>query len=64
MPLLDEYSDRYDKSPEDPAKKILFAVVNDLTGRSGFDGIWDGMQKDDQEELLNTNLRKIQKQMS
>ena len=64
MPLLDEYYNRHDNPPQDPAKKILFAVINDLTGRSGFDGCWDGMRKEDQEELLNTNLRKIQKQMS
>lgn len=64
MPLLDEYYNRHDNPPQDPAKKILFAVINDLTGRSGFDGCWDQMRKGDQEELLNTILRKIQKQLS
>ena len=46
MALLDEFQDRYSNPPTDPAKKVLFAVISDLTGRGGFDGIWDDLDED------------------
>lgn len=64
MSLLEEYYERYEKPPEDKAKKILFAVVDDLLGRKGFDNEWDGCDTEIREEILQTNLEKIQKQLS
>lgn len=59
MPLLDEYQNRFRVSPTDPAKKILFAVMNDLLGRGGFDNIWDGCDDETREEILQSNLARI-----
>jgi hypothetical protein len=63
-PLLTEYYDRREKPPTDPAKKILFAVMDDLLDRRGFDNAWDGCDRDIQEEILTTNLENIKRVMA
>ncbi len=59
MSLLDEWYDRDEKKPEDPAKKILFAVLDDLLDRSGFDDGWGMADSETKEEILATNLEKV-----
>lgn len=63
MSLLDEYYDRYKNPSDDVSKRILFAVVDDITGRKGFD--WDEIIGDNEikEELLETNLEKIRQHL-
>lgn len=56
MSLLEEYQNRYQEEPTDPAKKILFAVLNDLFGRHGLDNEWDAIDDEIREELLAENL--------
>jgi hypothetical protein len=63
MPLLEEFENSYQSKPTDPAKKILFAVLNDLFGRRGFDNEWDAIDKDIKEELLEENLRIVQQNL-
>ena len=63
MALLDEFQNRYDVKPTDPAKKILFAVLNDLFGRRGLDNGWDAIDDDVREELLSTNLELVQRNL-
>lgn len=59
MSLLDEYENRYETPRLDIAKNILFTIADDIFGRSGFD--WDEIINDPEtkEELLETNLDKI-----
>ncbi len=63
MSLLDEYDDRRQNPPDDVAKRILFDVIDDITGRRGFD--WDEIIDDREikEELLETNLEKIRRHL-
>lgn len=62
-PLLDEYLNQHDQEPTDPAKQILFAVMGNILDRRGFDNEWDGIDPDIQEELLQTNLALIKKNL-
>jgi hypothetical protein len=39
---------------EAKADRIVVAILRDLTGRSGFDGMWDGTDEDIQEEIIDT----------
>lgn len=39
MPLLEEFWNRHEVEPTDPAKKILFAVLDNLLDRKGFDNV-------------------------
>ena len=64
MPLLDEFWNRYQEIPTDPAKKILFAVLNDLFGRKGFDNAWDDIDSEIREKLLAENLEIVRKNLS
>lgn len=63
MSLLDEYYDRRENPPADAAKRILFDVIYDITGRKGFD--WDEIVDDNEvkEEILKTNLEKIRRHL-
>ena len=63
MPLLDEFQNRYQTKPTEPAKKILFGVLGDLLGRKGFDNEWDGIDDETKEELLTENLEIVQKNL-
>jgi hypothetical protein len=64
MALLEEFYDYYKEKPTDPAKKILFAVLNDLFDRRGLRQEWDGFDEDIKEELLETNLKIVAKNLS
>ena len=61
--LLKEFQKYYEVKPTDPAKKILFAVLDDLFGRKGLDNEWDGIDDDVREELLATNLELVKKNL-
>ena len=63
MSLLKEFQNCYQKKPTDPAKKILFAVLNDLSGRKGFDHAWDATDDEIREELLAENLEIVKKNL-
>ena len=64
MPLLEEFQMRYEtQPPTDPAKKILFAVLNDLFGRSGLDNEWGAIDDETREELLATNLELVRQNL-
>lgn len=63
MSLLEEFQDYYQKKPTDPAKKILFAVLNNLFGRRGLDNEWDGIDDETREELLANNLEIVKKNL-
>ena len=63
MTLLEEFQNRYDTKPTEPAKKILFGILNDLTGRKGFDNEWDGIDDEIKEELLAENLEIVKKNL-
>ena len=64
-PLLDKFKDNtYPRIPsDDPAVNALFAVMDDLNDRRGIK--WEIQKIDDDvmEELLQTNLEKIKKNM-
>lgn len=62
-PLLDAYYERHDHPPADVATRILLAIVDDLFDRRGIDNVWDDMTPEDREELLETNLQKIRKEL-
>ena len=63
MSLLQEFRDRHKVKPTEPAKQILFAVMGDLLGRSGFDGTWDGIDDEDKEDLLTENLEIVKRNL-
>ncbi len=64
MTLLEEFQGRREQKPVEPAKKILFAVLGDLLGRSGFDNQWDAIDDDDiKEELLEENLAIVKRNL-
>ncbi len=60
MSLLEEFQNRREQRPTEPAKKILFAILDDLFGRKGFDDEWDNIDRDIQEEILEENLEIVQ----
>lgn len=62
-PLLAEFDNYPEVAPTDPAKKILFAVLFDLFGRSGLDHQWTGIDDEIKEELLETNLEIVRQNM-
>ncbi len=64
MPLLEEYRNRRENPPTEIAKRILFALMNDILGRKGYDDVWDDTDGADKEELLQTNLAEIQSILS
>ncbi|MFA6436751.1 MAG: hypothetical protein WC242_01365 [Candidatus Paceibacterota bacterium] len=64
MSLLDEYRNCSTNPPTDVAKRILFDVIDDITSRSGWD--WDDdpvVDDETKEEILETNLEKIQRHL-
>ena len=64
MSLLTEFRERYKTAPTEQAKKILFGIIADLTGRKGLDHQWDNIDDDTKEELLETNLGIIRQNLS
>lgn len=50
--LLDEFLASRGNPSSDPAKLILFAIMCNLTGRSGLDDAWDGIDTSIKEEIL------------
>jgi len=54
----------YEAKPTDPAKKILFAVLDDLFGRRGLDNAWDDIDDDVKEEILASNLEIVRKNIA
>ena len=58
MSLLDEYYDRRDNPPEDTTKKIVFAILDELDGRKGFDCFWDEIDGEVREEILGELISK------
>lgn len=63
MSLLNEYYDQREQEPTDAAKKIAFAVLDNLTGRKGFDNAWDDVDHDIQEELLADLIETVRKHL-
>lgn len=59
MTLYEEYLDRREKPPSDPAKVALFGIVADLTDRSGLDSAFDGIDDDIKDEMLEQWLMSI-----
>lgn len=60
MNLLVEY---YARKPDTKAKKILFAIVRDLTDHSGLSDEWGAIDPDIQNEILITWLEIIEQGM-
>jgi hypothetical protein len=61
--LVEEYENMSDYDPKDPAKRILFAIFEDLNDRRA---VKDGLEDVDDnimEEILRTNLEIILKNM-
>ncbi len=63
MALLEEFQNYYKEKPTEPAKKILFAVLNDIFDRRGLRQEWDGIDDDIREELLAENLKIVTKNL-
>lgn len=63
MTLLKEFENRYAQKPSEPAKIILFGILDDLTGRRGIDNEWVAIDDDIKEELLETNLEIVTKNL-
>jgi len=61
--LLEEFQNYNEVKPTDPAKKILFAVLDDLFGRKGLGNEWDGIDDEIREELLADNLELVRKNL-
>ena len=64
MSLLDEFDYRYTQKPAEPAKIILFGILDDITGRKGFDHVWDAIDDEIKEGILETNLETVTKNLS
>ncbi len=62
--LLDEYEERYSNPSPDVAKRILFSLMDNILGRSGYVNVWDSTQSKDKEKLLQTNLEMIRSNMT
>ena len=63
MTITLEYFERREKPPEDQAKKILFEVFGNILDRRGFRQNWDQIDEDVKIEILETNLKKVQKHL-
>lgn len=63
MSLVDEYYDRSNNPPKEPAKKILFDVIDNIRDRRDCDFFGD-LDDEIQEEFLQTNLEIIRKHLS
>ena len=63
MSIREEYYGRFQNPPKDKAKKILFAIFEDILDRRGFSGAWDETDEETQNEILATNLATIQKNL-
>ena len=50
-----------DNPATDPAKKILFGMFKDILSRGGFDDVFDNLEEELQEEILQSNLDIINK---
>jgi len=61
MTLIDKY-DEYsgNKIGVTTAEAITFDIMNELTGRSGFDGTWDGIDDDIREEILEAMVKIVE----
>lgn len=46
----------YESYSSDGDKPLAFAILHELMGRNGFDGWFDNIDEDTQEELLETLL--------
>jgi len=57
--LLEEYYARCTVEPTDPAKKILFAIMNNLLSRSGFNNVWNEIDNETRKEIFAENLELI-----
>ena len=62
--LLEEFQDYYKVKPTDPAKKVLFAILDNLFDRRGLGNEWGSIDDDVREELLATNLAIVRKNLS
>lgn len=63
MSLLDEFESRYVADPTDPARKIVFGLLDELFSRRGFDDVWDAMDRDAKEKLLAELLEQVSKHL-
>lgn len=59
MSLYDQYLERRDNPPNDPAKVALFGILADLTDRGGIGGEFDAIDDDIKEEMLGDWLNSI-----
>lgn len=57
--LLQQYQDRREQPPTDPAKVALFGILADLTDRGGLGSEFDAIDDDIKEEMLGEWLDKI-----
>jgi len=64
MDLLEEFLDYHVNPPEDVAKRILFAIFHDLTDRGGIGGEWDMTEEKIQNQILESNLSSIRKELA
>jgi len=58
MSLLEEYN-RDVVQDESISKDIVFAIINGLLGRKGFDNIWDEVLSEDKEEILSESVEYV-----
>ena len=58
-PMLDELAKWYSEKPKDPAKLIVFSLIEDLRGRSGLDHEFDNIDSETQEEILREWIEKV-----
>lgn len=57
--LYEQYQDRRETPPTDPAKIALFGILADLTDRGGLGSEFDAIDDDIKEEMLGEWLDKI-----
>lgn len=72
--LLERYHDGFEERLErgdkrlpaskDWAEEIVFAIMDDITGRKGFDNEWSDIDTDIQEEILDTLYKKVKTMLS
>ena len=62
--LLKKYYKRKTILKNDLPESILFTLMEDLLDRRGFGDVWDDCDEVVKEEILQTNLKKIQEQIS
>jgi hypothetical protein len=63
MSILDRYNNTSNK-PETLAERIVFRVMDELNGRSGFDHWWSNIDADIQNEILNDLHQTVERELN